>query len=72
MIRDDKAEHLEESGLYYRAASRWLAVFDQHQSEDAREWLIKRREQCLSKVGDPLADRARRRREYKAMARYAG
>ncbi|MFB5173285.1 PerC family transcriptional regulator [Erwinia amylovora] len=49
MVNDKKAEELEAKGLYRRAASRWLEVFDQCDTETGREWLRNRRNECLAK-----------------------
>ena len=49
MVNDKKAEELEAKGLYRRAASRWLEVFDQCDTESGREWLRNRRNECLAK-----------------------
>ncbi|GBU14387.1 transcriptional regulator PchE [Enterobacterales bacterium] len=70
MIKDDKAEALEKAGLYRRAASRWLEVFDLRQMETEREWLTRRRNECIRNASDPDATRTRQRKEYKAMVRY--
>jgi len=49
MISDRTAEELESKGLYRRAASRWLEVFDKCVTEAGREWLRNRRNECLAK-----------------------
>ncbi|PLR32669.1 PerC family transcriptional regulator [Chimaeribacter coloradensis] len=49
MVNDKKAEELEAKGLYRRAASRWLEVFDQCDTETRRDWLRNRRNECLVK-----------------------
>lgn len=49
MISDRTAEELESKGLYRRAASRWLEVFDKCDTEAGREWLRNRRNECLAK-----------------------
>ena len=49
MVNDKTAEELEAKGLYRRAASRWLEVFDNCDSEAGREWIRYRRNQCLAK-----------------------
>lgn len=49
MVNDKRAEELEAKGLYRRAASRWLEVFDNCDSEAGREWIRSRRNQCLAK-----------------------
>jgi len=49
MISDSTAEELESKGLFRRAASRWLEVFDKCETEAGREWLRNRRNECLSK-----------------------
>lgn len=53
MIRDSKAEALEAKGMYRRAASRWLEVFDQCDSEAGREWITKHRNECLERRRRP-------------------
>ncbi len=37
MVSDKKAEELEAKGLHRRAASRWLEVFDNCDTEVGRE-----------------------------------
>lgn len=54
MINDKKAEELEAKGLYRRAASRWLEVFDLCDTEAGKEWLRNRRNQCLAKRVRPV------------------
>ncbi|AXW85752.1 transcriptional regulator [Lonsdalea britannica] len=54
MVSDKKAEELEAKGLYRRAASRWLEVFDQCDTETGREWLRNRRNECLAKRVRPV------------------
>ena len=48
-IRDSIAERLEASGLYRRAASRWI------ENDDDREWIRHHRNQCLKKAQRPPA-----------------
>lgn len=69
MRKDSKAEALEEAGLYYRAARRWLEVFDRCEDEQGRNYAIEQRERCLTLAGNPAEVRARRKREYKARHR---
>ncbi|HAT3810037.1 PerC family transcriptional regulator [Morganella morganii] len=69
MIKDSKAEALEEAGLYYRAARRWLEVFDRCEDEQGRNYAIEQRERCLTLAGNPAEAKARRKREYKARHR---
>lgn len=69
MIKDSKAEALEEAGLYYRAARRWLEVFDRCQDERSRSYAVYQRERCLTLAGNPTEAKARRKREYKARHR---
>ncbi|HHV7360405.1 TPA: PerC family transcriptional regulator [Morganella morganii] len=69
MIKDSKAEVLEEAGLYYRAARRWLEVFDRCEDEQGRNYAIEQRERCLTLAGNPAEAKARRKREYKARHR---
>ncbi|HHV7358566.1 TPA: PerC family transcriptional regulator [Morganella morganii] len=69
MIKDSKVEALEEAGLYYRAARRWLEVFDRCEDEQGRNYAIEQRERCLTLAGNPAEAKARRKREYKARHR---
>ncbi|HDF2327716.1 TPA: PerC family transcriptional regulator [Morganella morganii] len=69
MIKDTKAAVLEDAGLYYRAARRWLEVFDRCQDEQGRNYAIEQRERCLTLAGNPAEAKARRKREYKARHR---
>ncbi|MGR7121435.1 PerC family transcriptional regulator [Klebsiella aerogenes] len=48
MVHDTIAESLEISGLWRRAAARWLDVLMQCQTEEQRDWVRKRRNFCLS------------------------
>lgn len=54
MVNDKKAEELEAKGLYRRAASRWLEVFDKCDTEAGREWIRTRRNECLAKRVRPV------------------
>ncbi len=47
LLHDKTAESLERAGLWRRAASRWLHIFDQVESDLAREQVALRREACL-------------------------
>lgn len=49
MVSDPIAEKLESRGLFLRAASRWLEVFYQCETEAGREWIRCRRNECLAK-----------------------
>lgn len=49
MIIDNKAEALERAGLYRRAATRWLEVFNKGLSEKDWDWIRLRRNECLRK-----------------------
>lgn len=49
MVNDKMAEELESKGLYRRAASRWLEVFDKCDTEAGWEWIRTRRNECLAK-----------------------
>ncbi|HDF2363959.1 TPA: PerC family transcriptional regulator [Morganella morganii] len=69
MIKDTKAAELEDAGLYYRAARRWLDVFDRCQDERGRDYAVCQRERCLTLAGNPAEAKARRKREYKARHR---
>ncbi len=53
MIHDEKAEKLEQVGLYRRAAARWLTVLDRCRDEDAREWAARQRLRCLQQAETP-------------------
>ncbi|EBZ1027474.1 PerC family transcriptional regulator [Salmonella enterica] len=53
MIHDEKAEKLEQAGLYRRAAARWLTVLDGYRDEDAREWAARQRLRCLQQAETP-------------------
>ncbi len=54
-IRDSIAERLEASGLYRRAASRWIEVMQRCLNDDDREWIRHHRNQCLKKAQRPPA-----------------
>ncbi|HFD1506871.1 TPA: PerC family transcriptional regulator, partial [Escherichia coli] len=45
MIRDDKAEALENSGLWRRAAERWGELFRQAKTDEERLYITQRRAQ---------------------------
>jgi hypothetical protein len=49
MVKDEKAEYLENAGLFRRAADRWLDILPEHNSK-CQEWIIQRRNICLSKA----------------------
>lgn len=53
MIRDDKAEELENSGLWRRAAERWGELFRQAKSDEERHYITQRRAQCTAKATRP-------------------
>ncbi|EAB7739597.1 PerC family transcriptional regulator [Salmonella enterica] len=53
MIHDEKAEELEQAGLYRRAAARWLTVLDGCRDEDSREWAARQRLRCLQQAETP-------------------
>lgn len=50
MVIDGKAEVLERAGFYRRAANRWLVVLDRCSDDGDREWIAKKREECLDKA----------------------
>ena len=50
MVKDDKAEALEDAGLFRRAAARWLCVMQKCQTERQRDYVLIRRKQCIEKV----------------------
>ncbi|MFI4630085.1 PerC family transcriptional regulator [Klebsiella quasipneumoniae] len=49
-VADKLAEGLENAGLYRRAATRWLEVFFECQSDSERSWVSRRRQHCLSQM----------------------
>ncbi|ECW0088171.1 TPA: ANR family transcriptional regulator [Salmonella enterica] len=53
MIYDEKAEKLEQAGLYRRAAVHWLTVLDNCRDDLTREWVTRRRLWCLQQVAPP-------------------
>lgn len=53
MIYDEKAEKLEQAGLYRRAAARWLTVLDQCRDVSSREWIARRRLWCTEQAETP-------------------
>ncbi|EOF5135394.1 PerC family transcriptional regulator [Salmonella enterica] len=53
MIYDEKAEKLEQAGLYRRAAARWLTVLDRYRDAPSREWIARRRLWCIEQTETP-------------------
>ena len=53
VLRDSKAEELENRGLYRRAAARWTEVMLLVDSDTEREQAAKRRSECIRKVARP-------------------
>ncbi|QXC16639.1 PerC family transcriptional regulator [Citrobacter braakii] len=53
MIHDEKAQKLEQAGLYRRAAARWLTVLDGYRDASSREWVVRRRLWCLQQAEVP-------------------
>ncbi|ATI83540.1 hypothetical protein CGA24_00010 (plasmid) [Salmonella enterica subsp. enterica] len=49
MIKDEKAEYLENAGLYKKAALRWLIVLKQCTNDTERKWVSQRRYMCIEK-----------------------
>lgn len=47
LLNDSIAEALERAGLWRRAATRWLHIFDRVETDRARERIALRREACL-------------------------
>ena len=47
LLNDSIAEALEHAGLWRRAATRWLHIFDCVETDRARERIALRREACL-------------------------
>ena len=63
LLQDSVAEALERAGLWRRAACRWLHIFDQLESDWARERIALRREACLLMAGGrAYSDSAAKRR----------
>lgn len=50
MVTDSIAEKLEENEFWHRAATRWLAVFQNCQDEQCRIWIAIRRTFCMKKA----------------------
>lgn len=69
LLNDSIASALEHSGLWRRAASRWLVILDQAISEQAREHIALRREACLlMSSGNADGDTgAKRRKSYRQL-----
>lgn len=59
MIYDEKAEKLEQAGLYRRAAARWLTVLDRYRDAPSREWIARRRKWCIEQA-EPDGDAFRK------------
>uniref|UniRef100_UPI003A8F3A1C PerC family transcriptional regulator n=1 Tax=Salmonella enterica TaxID=28901 RepID=UPI003A8F3A1C len=53
MIYDEKAEKLEQAGLYRRVAARWLTVLDRCRDAYSREWIARRHLWCLEQAETP-------------------
>lgn len=53
MIHDEKAQKLEQAGLYRRAAARWLTVLDGYRDASSREWVTRRCLWCLQLAETP-------------------
>lgn len=49
MVHDDKAEKLENSGLWRRAAERWGALLTQAKNDEERLYITRRRKRCIAK-----------------------
>ena len=65
---DDIAEALEQAGLWRRAAARWLVIFDQMETDYARECAVLRREACLlMSTDDAEGDTGAKRRKFYRM-----
>jgi len=56
MVKDSKAEALENAGQYRRAASRWLEVMTTSNAKE-QEWILRRRSACLEKARRPKPER---------------
>lgn len=52
---DPIALKLESAGLWRRASARWLAVMaGSEYTEGQREWLLRRRAYCLTRICPPV------------------
>ncbi|MGR7522431.1 PerC family transcriptional regulator [Klebsiella aerogenes] len=49
-VADKVAEDLEKAGLYRRAATRWLEVFFECPGDAERDWVSRRRRECLARL----------------------
>ena len=68
-LQDELAESLERAGLWRRAATRWLYVFDSLESAHERERIALRREACLfiANGGSDKKSGIKRRKIYRAL-----
>ncbi|EAM8210918.1 PerC family transcriptional regulator [Salmonella enterica] len=53
MIYDEKAEKLEQAGLYRRATARWLTILDLCRNEPSGEWFARRHLWCIEQAETP-------------------
>lgn len=60
LLRDSKAESLEQAGLWRRAASRWLDVMDITDDLLLRHAVVLRRNYCLSMAKNGKPDKRMR------------
>ncbi|MDK9354853.1 PerC family transcriptional regulator [Lelliottia sp. V106_10] len=69
LLNDSIAQALERAGLWRRAATRWLLIFDKLDTDYAREQIALRREACLLMSGDITEDDtgAKRRKSHRLL-----
>lgn len=69
LLQDSVAHSLERAGLWRRAATRWLVIFDRVNTDCAREKVAFRREACLLMVSDDAEGDtgAKRRKIYRML-----
>ena len=63
LLEDSIVSALERAGLWRRAASRWLVIFDLLETDKAREYVALRREACLLMVQDKTSPSGDKRRK---------
>lgn len=69
LLNDSIAQALERAGLWRRAATRWLLIFDKLDTDYAREQIALRREACLLMADDKAEGDtgAKRRKIYRVL-----
>jgi len=61
LLNDSIAEALERAGLWRRAATRWLHIFDCVETDRARERIALRREACLRMASNEAGTKRHKR-----------